>query len=504
MSKPSSKKVPVVASKPPPEVGEVLASKFRVEQIIGRGGMGVVIQATNIQLDQKVALKLLHTGADDPSTVERFTQEARAAARLRSEHVARVFDVGRDEKHGPYIVMEFLDGRTLAEVLAQTGRVALHRAVEYVIDACEGLAEAHVREIVHQDVKPANLFLLTGADGRPSIKVLDFGIATMRTAASAELVQDSTSSHRNAGTPAYLAPEQIRGTPKPDHRADVWALGCVLYELLVGQRAFQATRFTELVTQILEQPHAPFPADVDIPQPVKDIVARCLQRERDLRFTSTGELALALLPFARRRAHSSVARAVAHVKSGGLDLKLEMPSSMPPPPSSSGEVLDDTFPSSTKLRAPGVPALAGFTPGGIPTSTDVSSSHDVAAMPPSSTRGGKSSSNRGLLIVGLISLILVSVSAVLAWTRFAPRPASASAATALTTELSSPSVSPNVGQAPTESAAAPSESTTPKKPGDPRRGPVWHRPMTPNGGGGAGTPTTSPAPRPESEIRHTR
>src|SRR5262245_9418616 len=123
--------------------GDVLAGKFRVERVVGRGGMGIVIEATNLQLDQKVALKFLAKGADDPAVAERFSNEARAAARLRSEHVARVYDVGEDAVHGPYIVMEMLTGRTLAEVLSTAGRVALHRAVEYIIDACEGLAEAH-------------------------------------------------------------------------------------------------------------------------------------------------------------------------------------------------------------------------------------------------------------------------------------------------------------------------------------------------------------------------
>ncbi|HVH43753.1 MAG TPA: serine/threonine-protein kinase, partial [Labilithrix sp.] len=181
--------------------GDVLAGKFRVERVVGRGGMGVVVEATNLQLDQKVALKLLATNTEDPSAVERFNREARAAARLRSEHVARVYDVGKDTLHGPFIVMEMLEGKTLADVIATSGRVPLHRAVEYIIDACEGLAEAHARGIVHQDVKPANLFLVTGSDGRPSVKLLDFGIATMR---SKEQTVDAKSSQPSLGTPAYL------------------------------------------------------------------------------------------------------------------------------------------------------------------------------------------------------------------------------------------------------------------------------------------------------------
>ena len=336
--------------------GDVLGGKFRIERLVGRGGMGVVMEATNVQLDQKVAIKLLARNADDPGVVERFMHEAKAAARLKSEHVARVFDVGKDPTHGPFIVMEFLDGQTLAEVVAQIGRVPLHKAVEHVIDACEGLAEAHARGIVHQDIKPGNLFLVTGDDGRPSVKVLDFGIATMRT--KEEASKDSKSSApRSQGTPAYLSPEQLRGSPPVDHRADVWSLGCVLYELVSGERAFRSQRFTELVTKILEAPPDTLPLDLDLPMPVALIIDRCLQKDPEKRYHSTGELALALLPFARRRAHSSVAKAVAHVKTGGLDPELQMPSSMPPPPNVADSGPTDLA-SLPDLRPPNVPTFS--------------------------------------------------------------------------------------------------------------------------------------------------
>jgi serine/threonine-protein kinase len=335
--------------------GDTLGGKFRIERLVGRGGMGVVMEATNVQLDQKVAIKLLARKADDPSVVERFMREAKAAARLKSEHVARVFDVGKDPTHGPFIVMEFLDGKTLAQLVSETGRVPLHRAVEYVIDACEGLAEAHARGIVHQDVKPGNLFVVTGDDGRPSVKVLDFGIATMRTKEPA--TRDSKSSApRSQGTPAYLSPEQLRGHDV-DHRADIWSLGCVLYELLCAERAFRSQRFTELVTQILETPPEPMPADLELPSAVTQVLDRCLQKNPEARYHSTGELALALLPFARRRAHSSVAKAVAHVKTGGLDPNLEMPSSMPPPPNVADSGPTDIALMPT-LRPPPVPSFS--------------------------------------------------------------------------------------------------------------------------------------------------
>jgi len=488
--------------------GDMLAGKFRVERVVGRGGMGVVIEATNVQLDQKVALKLLATGADDPSVVERFSREARAAARLRSEHVARVYDVGKDTLHGPFIVMEMLDGQTLADVIGSVGRVQMHRAIEYIIDACEGLAEAHARGIVHQDVKPANLFLVTGADGRPSIKLLDFGIATMRTK---EREVDAKSSHRSTGTPAYLAPEQLRGSVPVDHRADIWSLGCVLYELLVGERAFRATRFTELVTKILEAPPHPFPEDLGVPAPVVAAIERCLEKDPAKRFASTGELALALLPFARRRAHSAAARAVAHVKSGGLDPHLEMPSSMPPPPSD-GSI---DFPSSAHLRAPGVPSFSSMQstgPSSAPPSGVVPASAPAPAAPPARRRA------EGILVAGV--LLLLVVGGVVLWLRagapaeHASDPSRAGAASLSASAGSSdapagstsavPSGVVAMRESPSPSpspSAAPSASVAPLVQGHrvvpPPHRPVPHAPAS--GSGQAVRPVTT-----DSDIRRSR
>ncbi|HVJ94653.1 MAG TPA: serine/threonine-protein kinase [Labilithrix sp.] len=471
--------------------GDVLAGKFRAERIVGRGGMGVVIEATNLQLGQKVALKVLAKGADDAAVVDRFMREARAAAGLRSEHVARVYDVGKDPSHGPFIVMELLDGRPLTEVMASVGRVPIHRAVEYVIDACEGLGEAHARGIVHQDVKPANLFLATGSDGRPTIKVLDFGIATVR---SKGREVDAKASHASAGTPAYLSPEQVRtGTPV-DHRTDIWSLGCVLYELLANERPFRATRFTELITQILEADPHPFPVDADVPSQVAAVIARCLEKDPTRRWSSTGEMALTLLPFARARAHSAVARAVAHAKAGGLGAHLDMPSSMPPPPVDLG--LD--FPSSAMLRAPAVPKF---------------SSGPVAAHVPSAAPKAEPRSRRTLAVAGLVALGLATGVGVIVHHSSEEPKATATSATPTTTLTAAETAkasatvtptfsappSPSGSDAAAEPRAKPSEmaSTPPKSRAAPPP------PASPRGHGAT---TASPASRAssESEIRHTR
>lgn len=338
-----------------PCAGDIVAAKFRVERVLGQGGMGFVVEATNMLLDERVALKLLRPDmARSPDVIDRFAREARSAVRLRGEHVARVSDVGSDPKWGPYIVMELLDGSTLAQVLETSGRLSPRRAVEYVIDACEGLAEAHARGIVHRDVKPGNLFVVRGSDGHAFVKVLDFGISMAKVPGAA-----SMETNGQFGSPHYLSPEHVRGKSIVDHRADIWALGCVLFELLTGEKAFGGVRITELVAKILEVPRAPFPPGHEVPEPIGAIIDRCLAKAPEDRFASAGALALALLPFARRRSHSVVQRAVAHVNDSGIDPPLSMPSTMPPPPSHDESVPSLRIPELPRISMDGVSTTAG-------------------------------------------------------------------------------------------------------------------------------------------------
>jgi serine/threonine-protein kinase len=463
--------------------GVVLGGKFRVERVVGRGGMGVVVEATNLQLDQKVAVKLLATRTEEPEVIERFHREAKAAARLRSEHVARVFDAGRDTLHGPFLVMELLEGQTLADVLAKTGRVPLHRAIEYVINTCEALAEAHSRGIIHQDVKPANLFLVMGPDGRPSVKLLDFGIATVR---SKGRDGDPKSSHRSLGTPAYLAPEQLRHAAEVTHRADVWALGCVLYELIVGQRPFRATRFTELVTAILETPPEPIPPELDVPPAVTAAILRCLERDPEKRFGSTAQLALALLPFARSRAHLAATRAVAHATTSGLDPHLRMPSSLPPPPESLSSSSIE-LPPSSQLRAPAVPRFSGPAAAGM--------------NPAPNARA------RGIVPLALGAIFLVC--ALVGWLLLGTpkktstalpdvEPSGGPAAPVVKAAPPSPSTPSSAESAPTRSAPAPSESARPVVPSATVTHAPVARPTRPS------TPAAPTKTSGESDIRYER
>ncbi|MCU0654803.1 MAG: serine/threonine protein kinase [Polyangiaceae bacterium] len=276
----------------PVQEGELLAGKYKVERVLGQGGMGVVVAATHQQLDQRVALKfLLPHGAGDADSVARFLREARAAVRLRSEHVAKVLDVGTLESGAPFIVMEYLDGRDLSAMI-EGGPLPVGEAIEYVLQACEALAEAHAAGIVHRDLKPDNLFLTRRSDGSPCIKVLDFGISKM-----ADPNGSATKTSSLMGTPLYMSPEQLRSSKKVDARSDIWSLGMILYELLTGQVAFTRDTLPELCAAILMDPLVP-PRELrpSIPEQVDAIICRCLEKEPDRRFPSLRELTQALAP----------------------------------------------------------------------------------------------------------------------------------------------------------------------------------------------------------------
>jgi eukaryotic-like serine/threonine-protein kinase len=202
--------------------GDVLAGKYRVDRVLGAGGMGAVVAAYHMQLETKVALKfLLPAMLANEDAVTRFAREARAAVKITNEHVARVLDVGTLESGAPYIVMEYLDGTDLAGWLRQRGPLPIEEAIDFVLQAGEALAEAHALGIVHRDLKPANLFYIRSADGRPTIKVLDFGISkvTNLSASASNLVRTQTATLM--GSPFYMSPEQMEATHAVDARTDI-------------------------------------------------------------------------------------------------------------------------------------------------------------------------------------------------------------------------------------------------------------------------------------------
>ncbi len=276
-------------------VGTVLEGKYRVDRVLGRGGMGMVVAATHLTLGQPVALKFLHGDhLRDPEIVERFVREARAAAALRSEHVCRVSDVGVLDDGTPYIVMELLVGRDLASLLAAGGPLPVPTACDYLLQACLGLAEAHARSIVHRDLKPANLFLTRRPDGAPLIKVLDFGIAKAPGGALSSLTNPSSV----LGSPGYMSPEQLRSSRDVDARSDLWSLGVILFELVTGAPPFTGQSIAELAIRVTLDPTPPLAGPRPRPAGFDDVVHRCLAKEPAGRYQDLAGLARALAAYA--------------------------------------------------------------------------------------------------------------------------------------------------------------------------------------------------------------
>ena len=292
-------------SSAPVAVGHVLASKYRVEGVLGMGGMGVVVAATHLDLEQKVALKfLLPSTAADPVIVERFLREARAAVRLKSPHVARTLDTGRLDDGCPFIVMELLEGNDLdAEVEARGAPLAVEDAASYVLQACDALAEAHAMGIIHRDLKPANLFLARGHDGRAQVKVLDFGISKLLPAAEGSSRAGSmTATDSVFGSPAYMSPEQMRSSKEVDARADIWSVGVVLYELVTCRLPFDAPTALEIgLKASQDEPLRPTLLRPDLPESFERVILRCLEKDPARRFPSIADVAAALAPFAHPR-----------------------------------------------------------------------------------------------------------------------------------------------------------------------------------------------------------
>lgn len=281
----------------PVREGDIIADKYRVERWLGAGSMGVIVAAMHLQLRQRVALKLVLPHAlSEPGAAERLLREARAAARLKSENVARVLDVGTLLTGAPFIVMEFLDGLNLGELLDAQGPQPFETSVSYIVQACDALTEAHAAGIIHRDLKPENLFLTRRGSGAVVVKVLDFGISKV---SATEADAPPSLAIGNVGTPLYMAPEQMRSSHDVDPRADIWSLGAILFELLSGLPPFPARSYADLCVVVAsgEKPRLDV-LEAIAPPALIEIIGRCLKCDPAHRFQTTAELAAALEPFA--------------------------------------------------------------------------------------------------------------------------------------------------------------------------------------------------------------
>lgn len=295
MTTPSSETLPY------PKAGDVIDGKYRCDRLVGIGGMGAVALATHLLRKAPVALKFMNPAiVTEPSAIERFINEAIAASRIDSEHVVKIFDVSQMADGAPYLVMEYLEGKDLSQILASEGNPGLQslpRTVHFVVQILRGLQVAHHAGIVHRDMKPSNCFVIN-KDGEPDfVKLLDFGISKLQQPGGVSL----TRTNSLLGTPLYMAPEQARSAKYADARTDLYAVGVILYELLTGYTPFttETGEFTDLLINIFSAEPPPL-ASVrpDLPKEFCTLVHRCFARESADRFQSASEMIEGLVPWA--------------------------------------------------------------------------------------------------------------------------------------------------------------------------------------------------------------
>lgn len=328
------------SSKRCPKPGDVVGKKYRVERTLHTGPVAVVVSARHILLDEPVVLKVLvPEAAGDPRTTQRLVQEARVAARIRSPHVTRIFDVVLGRCFA-YIVMEHLSGCNVAEWLAQEGRLSFQQAVDIVLPVCEVLAEAHRLDYVHRDLKPENLFMVRKPGMADVVKVLDFGIVKVPETGSAPgrgsiFGHPCTEQWTVMGSPRYMAPEQMESAQGVDTRADIWALGAILYELIAGTVPFAGNSLIEIYSKIATLPPPPLCASLGCPAALEAIIVRCLARWPAGRYSDAAELALALAQFGSDRSAASLERIRCGLTSDALDRAAFTAHALPMPASHS-------------------------------------------------------------------------------------------------------------------------------------------------------------------------
>ena len=308
----------------PTTPGAIVAGKYRVERVLGKGGMGVVVEARHLALEERVALKfLLPAFATNAEASARFMREARAVFKIKSEHVVRVMDVASLDNGSPYMVLEFLEGSDLLRVLKVQGVVPVDDAVDYMIQACDAIGEAHSHGIIHRDVKPSNLFLVTGRDGMPVIKVLDFGISKVVGTPGIDALTRTTTT---MGSAHYMSPEQMRSIRDVDHRTDIYALGITLFTLISGEHPYSGNSIPQVYSEILTgTPRLLRSRRPDLPEHFAGVVAKAYLRDPGARYQSIAELVFALAPYAPPRSRPTIERIARLVGRPGSTLRSEPP-----------------------------------------------------------------------------------------------------------------------------------------------------------------------------------
>jgi serine/threonine-protein kinase len=407
---------------PYPQAGEVLEGKYRVEQLLGEGGMGAVAKATHMLRRAPVAIKFMSPAVLAlQGAVERFVNEGVAASQIDSDHVVKVFDVGRMPTGAPYLVMEFLDGCDLGQLLAREGgRLEPIRAVHFTLQILRALQTAHASGIIHRDMKPSNCFIIN-KDGEPDfVKLVDFGISKVRSDDTQAHQANLTRTNSALGTPLYMSPEQARSPRDVDHRADLYSVGAILYELLTGRTPYVAEsgEYTEILFKIFTTEPEPLRSlRPEIHEGLAQVVHHALVRDPNQRFSSASEFAEALVPFADERSGQVVQRL-----RGGRGRSL-MPGSQAyvpgqpggpgtgargPVTGARGPVTGPQGPmSGVHGSAPGAPMQTNPTPGDALRAPRVPTDVGVTRETPPQVGQPAAKSSRGPLVLAFVAVVVL-------------------------------------------------------------------------------------------------
>jgi serine/threonine-protein kinase len=434
---------------PYPQSGEVLDGKYRIERLLGEGGMGAVAKATHLLRRAPVALKFMSPAVMAVGgAIERFVNEGVAASQIDSDHVVKVFDVGRMPNGAPYLVMEFLEGCDLSQLMAREGRaIEPRRAVHLTLQVLRALQTAHAAGIVHRDMKPSNCFVIE-KDGEPDfVKLVDFGISKVRTEDSEGRSPQLTRTNSALGTPLYMSPEQARSPRDVDHRTDLYSVGAILYEMLSTRTPYTAEsgEFTEILFKIFTTDPEPLRAlRPDLPDALCAVVHRALARDPNARFATAQDMADALAPFADDRS----AQVLTRLRGARGSRLPSLHSSQPAP------------------AGPMPPAMAHSVAGGGDSLRPPHVATDVGVTREATSAGAPKTGRAVLALIGVVVFGLAGTAAglVLLRSRSAAPPVATHepAATATVPEppASPPSQAPTTALAPLPSAAPLSSSAT--------------------------------------------